>query len=175
MTLMLQPTNHITQACNEQRCHWKTSAGKKWFKSGATLLSASSCHRMPPTPSQAPPRWPAALTWKQVSRSSLGRPRTCRSSGTCPWTSRPGTSRWPGTSRLCGAPARRSSEACRRTGPGSCGERSHTKKAHSWCQPHLDSSPMEQKASRNTARKERGKRDRVQLKPNTATKHHSRI
>lgn len=96
-----------------------------WFKSRATLFLASFIPRILPTLSQAPPPWLAVLTWKQVSHSSLGRPQTCRSSETSPWTSHPGTSQWPGTSRPCGAPAHHSSGACTHTGPGSCGERSH--------------------------------------------------
>lgn len=156
---MLQPATFITQACN---------ATTKFLEGERDLIAELHCFQHPPdteslsAPAGAYPPWPVVLTLKQASRSCLGRRQTSHSSETSPWTSRPGTSQWLGTSHLCGAPARRSSEACRRTGLGSCGERLHKKKAHSWGQPPpscLESSPAEQKASRNTAQKRWLKRD----------------
>lgn len=129
---MLQPATFITQACN---------ATTKFLEGERDLIAELRCFQHPPdteslsAPAGAYPPWPVVLTLKQASRSCLGRRQTSRSSETSPWTSRPGTSQWLGTSHLCGAPARRSSEACRRTGLGSCGERLHKKKAHSWGQP----------------------------------------
>ena len=129
---MLQPASFITQVCN---------ATRKFLEGQCDLKAELPCFQHPPdaeslsAPAQAYPPWPVALTLKQASRSCLGRRRTSHSSEMSLWTSRPGTSQWLGTSHLCGVPARRSSEACRRTGLGSCGERSHKKKAHSWRQP----------------------------------------
>lgn len=129
---MLQPASFITQVCK---------ATRKFLEGECDLKAELCCFQYPPdaeslsAPAQAYPPWPVVLTLKQVSRSCLGRRQTSHSSEMSPWTSRPGTSQWPCTSHLCGAPARHSSEACRRTGLGSCEERSHKKKAHRWHQP----------------------------------------
>ena len=129
---MLHTASFITQVCN---------ATRQFLQGECDFKAELRCFQHPPdaeslsAPAQAYLPWPAVLTLKQASRSCLGRRQTSHSSATSPWTSHPGTSQWPGTSHLCGAPAHHSSEACRRTGLGSCGERSHKKKAHSWRQP----------------------------------------
>lgn len=126
---MQQPASFITQVCNATR---KFLEGECDLKAELCCFQHHPDTESPSAPPQAYPPWPVVLTLKQVLRSCLGRHRTSHSSEMSPWTSRPGTSQWPGTSHLCGAPARHSSEACRHTGLGSCGERSHKKKSHSW-------------------------------------------
>lgn len=137
------------------QCQQKISERGMQFKSRATSFSETSGCRIPLSSDQVYPPWPVVLTLTQVSHSCLGRHRTFHSSEMSPWTSHPGTSQWPGTSHLCGAPAHHSSEACRRIGLGSCGGRSHKKKAHRWwhCLSQFDSTPTEQKVSRDTAQK----------------------
>lgn len=128
---MLQPACFITL-----QCHQKISGRGIWFKSRAILFSGCSRHIIPFSPSSGTSTL-VVLTLKQASRSCLGRRRTSHSSETSPWTNHPDTSQWPGTSHLCGAPAHHSSEACKHTELGSCGEKSYKKKAHSWHQTML--------------------------------------
>lgn len=117
VTQMLQPASIITEVCSATENFWKENLKAELHCFQCLSESLSAQYR------------PVLLTLKQVSRSCLGRHRTCHSSETCPWTSRPGTSLWPGTSPLCAAPARRSSGACRHTGLGNWGKRSHRERA----------------------------------------------